>query len=1022
MTEAISTSDRDTYLRAASQGVKLYLAVYNPASVLECSLDGAPTYPAATLNVDNITSGSVGAALAGYTLEVWDSAGAARKGWVRLRADGAGNTLYIAECGEGYIPFADNDLLRVYPVFRPVAKYHRWNGSAWDVDYDVAYSGQNATYGPLARVGGPAVGFRDEVSGECTLNFVGERSAAYTPGNSIGSYAWSFPEGLSDMSAGTATVPVAATFSDPHPGGALFSLTVIENISGASHTAVNVLWTFDRSGANAPYRVLAANVESTLGVGGRATVYVYGQIADADLRPDAYVVLFCESFYGGVEAYLGGTHPYRANILLAGYVVGEVQVVTGSSPQQVYTRLEIATVDEVLRRMAAYPVMMDDSATTPTTWEQFVDLDVDAAALHWYKYRAQIPHDLNLSHFLGRSSNNRVYYLDLPDGNLWEQFEYLGPDTIAGMVGCSMTSDLYLDANHQLTPEVYRWLLTPALRIEAGRDTRDELEIDVNVYHESAQENGSGVAGAAPLFARGPDDPKGYMGVVSDQPPGFAPLNQGVLNCMTGKLRDYKNRAEKSLRIPLAYFVNLDANPQTLLNVTIPQAYHPRGSAAWSAGRNVVLTRVSHEFRDDLLALTTIEVEPEIPDGVNAVSVYVPQEPVVQYSDYAPSDFSAYADEPLFGEPIDSAYGGEALAATDVGVFATYNLRAAFDNQAVAWEPRSLGIPAGCLCGNMRIWRFAPTANQWTAFLLVWDPANPTGGNGGIYRNSDVWNPGSAWTRVYSDADFVAAVPGSTSATLYPGIFFSLQIVGTWIYAWALYRIGGTVYQRVVRSSDGINWTVAANPHSADAAGNAGSNGALVASAAQDGYLYDGGQVSGNCYLRRSTDRGDTWSDLYNFGAGVLIAALNVPYQGNSSDQLLFASLQGGSYSFYRSTDGGATMTAQSLPGGYGQVYDIHSYTLDSNIISLACSSSMVVVSTNAAGGSPSWSAVTSLPWAARYLFGWPTDPLWLAATRNGGLNIALTEDRGATAWHDATGNLADFGAQYTYYFIPRSF
>ena len=764
MTETISSSDRDTYLRARRQGIRLYLAVYRPDAVLECSLATAPASGAvAEITIGSITVGAIEDAKADYALKVWDSTGVRFKGWLRLRADGSGTTLYVAEAGETFIDWEVGDLLKVYPWYRPVAKYHKYNASAdrWDIDYNINYTDENgqAYYRPMARVGGPAIGFRDD-SGNCTLKFVGNRSSAYSLGGALASYNWQFPESMSDTNVGTEAAPVSKTFTQAHAKGELFSLTVTDTGSHTD-TRYNVMWTFDREGNDAPYKVAVAGVSSSLGQGGRAVIQLYGQYDKDALPAGAYVVLFGEVNYDGtIVENIGSTHPYRTNILFAGYIMQEAQHLTGKSGDVQYTELQCATVDAMLQRAACYPVEMKNTTGTPADWQTFQYLNIDRALVHWSKYRALFNmHDLNTPNAYG-SAGNYIQFLDLPTGKLWQQLEYLGPNTIMGIAGSSLLSNVYVDAWHQVTADARRWL-SSALDITEPDDCQGDITIQFQDTHDYSQNVVPGVSGTTPLFARAPDDPKGYFGVLEDQPPGLALQTENDLLEMTGKLHAWKNRDVRSVTIPLRYYAPIDANPQTLVNLTINTTYHPRADARWSSGVDLLVTQVNHTFHDDHLALTTLTAEPSIINAPDGVAFEIPQNPQVPYDQYMPPPWEwddAFDEDPLFGEIIDSDAVGDGLACTDAGIYATHDLGQAFLGNDPTYEGLNRGLPSGAIVNAMRIYRFGAGENTWEAVALVETTDLDTAG---IYWNSDVWNLASLWEIKYSETQLRSDVGGT---------------------------------------------------------------------------------------------------------------------------------------------------------------------------------------------------------------------------------------------------------------------
>ena len=772
MTRPISDGDRNTYLRDPEQGMKLYMSVYRPDSVWSGMLMAA-YYPAAELTVSTFT-GDITDVLAGYTILVYSYDGI-YKGWLRARDTGSGTTLYVMEHGYGYSNIMGSDTLIAYPWRRPIAKFHRWDDSTspatWKVDYDQAVGSNHTHIGPLARIGPPAVGFRDG-SGNCTLKFVDEYTETYTGSGSISTRAWAWPESNNASTSGTAASPHSITFTDAHPKGEEYSYTATDN-QGLSHTRYGVMWTHDRTGANAPYKVAQASVDATLGQGGMSSAYLYGQYSEAELPRGAYVVLWGEPNYGGTIAEnLGGSYPYRSNIVFVGYVISETQVVTGKSGQP-YTQLRLGTADEVMRHMSTYPVVQESVTGTPSTWNEIKDLTVQRGVASWAKWRAHVDMmDVNTGNY---GDDQAIAYLDLPATTLWEQVELFYPNTLMGLCGVSLGGDLYCNAAYQLTPDDDQWL-SVTLNIEQS-DIAGEVMIETREYHESSQELVSGVAWETSLYSQAPGDVKGYMGANFDQPPGFAPIDQSDINEITGKLSTMKNQPIKKVSIPLRGYVPIDANPQTYVNLTIDATdEHPREMDEFDSGRDLLVTNVRHEFRDDLLPQTFLECEPVVQNEVHGVTYSMPEASTIYYGSWAPPTwlYDRLYDEYLGeGEALDDV--GDMLALGDAGVALTHNAADA-GVATVNYGMSMLGLPS-----DANIIDVAIESGEQTAWVCVETGNTATAG---VYRKADCWSTGTTWQLMYNESSFRTAI-GGAGPYFEPGLqhhFGGIKSVGGYVY------------------------------------------------------------------------------------------------------------------------------------------------------------------------------------------------------------------------------------------------
>lgn len=1005
MTQIISDADRDNFLRLPTQGLKLYLSVYRPDTVWEGTLDSA-VFPAGFVTVST-TSGTIGDVLEGYTMNVY-AAGGEFKGWLRVRKDNSVATqIDISEIGVGYLDIQASDVLKVTPWRRPTAKYHRYDTASaeWLADYDLPIDDNHTNIGPLARVGPPAVGFRDG-SGNTTLKFVGSASETYTGGGSISTYGWLWPESNNAATAGTPGSPHSIVFNDAHPKGAEYSLEVTDS-AGETHRRYGVMWTHNRDGANAPYKVAQVALDTTLGQGALCQMFLYGEFTEAQLPRDAYIVLWSEINYGGtIKDDIGGTYPFRANVLFAGYVVNETQVVTGLNDEK-FTEVKAASIDTVMQSLATYPIEQISIPGSSSDWSNIKDLTVERGTASLTKWRAHLDMiDVNTGDY---SDDQPINFLDPPEGTLWEQFEYNYLNTLMGRVGVSLGGDLYGNADHQLTPDAHQWLSSPSLNIEQA-DLAGELRINYRSYPDTAQVNMSGVDGDDPLYSQAPGSLKGYIGTPVDQPPGFAPVDQADLNEMTGKLLSYNNRLIESVTIPIGYYVHLDANPQTLVDLTISTVDHPRGYDDFASGKDLLITRVRFDYTDDFDAFTTIDCEPAIERTNPGVTIIMPQTPATNFDDFAMPSWeydNAWAELPLPNEPIDSANASQLMALSDAGSALSNNLDDVLGGGTAVYESINAGLPDDA---NIRDMAFLSGEN--TVYICISSDSLQTAG---IYKRENAWNSGSTWELQMSEAEYrdtvgVTADYGDGLSYHFGGVNFAEEFV----YVSTSYGLAGNDHRRFV-VFDGSSWSINAI-YDTYAAGPPGSLTAFVASANNAGVVFAPVHDSG-FKIAKSTDFAATFSTVG--ASGSFITSYNLPFESNSSDNVHWFSLDDGTIK--RSTNAAVSSSTITMPGGWSGIPNrrsIHSFTSDSDIIAITSSpDGKFAISTNGNAGTPTFTLKTAVGGINEGLGGWPDNSLWFSVA---GQDNAFVTDDGAVTWNDAIGNLAALGFGRIRWIIPR--
>lgn len=303
------TANELIFLRTRVQSTELKLAVHKPASIFTARVNepSTLTWPVFEIDFDagSPTSGAI--IKEGMTLYIGSAAGLRDRGQLRVRADltaALTGTIKIAELGQYNIDIQDNDFLTVVEDFRVAAKFPRFASGAWNMDYDITYTDENVDYGPMARLGCSAIGYLED--GASVLKYVGERSAAYSPSDSIGTFSWAFPSAATptpatSSSEGTTASPVSVSYAAAVPDGRYHSFEVTETTSGKTHKGWRLTFVFERTGSNAPYSAfLVEAITGGVEAGGyRTTVRVINTTADQDDFPDgAHVVLFEEARYG----------------------------------------------------------------------------------------------------------------------------------------------------------------------------------------------------------------------------------------------------------------------------------------------------------------------------------------------------------------------------------------------------------------------------------------------------------------------------------------------------------------------------------------------------------------------------------------------------------------------------------------------------------------------------------------------------------------------------------------------------
>lgn len=701
------TADELTLLRCEIQASHLYLAVHIPATLFTARVNGSVTYPLAQIPFN---TGSGSNCPADVTVWVGSSAGARDKGTLRLRGAltaGASGNLDVAELGQYAINVADQDYITIVEDYRIAARYPRYAGGVWYMDFDTSYlnsgSGNNykpnEEYGPLARTGPAAIGFLE--AGTRKLRYVGERSHAYTSGKSISTYAWTFPGTASpatSSSQGTTASPIGISYTAAIPGGRYHALTVTESTTGKTHIRHALTFIFERSGANAPFNAeLLTSLSGGVQQGGyAATIKILNTTADQTSFPDgAHVVLFEEAIYaddaggGNIDRYwyiydatgaftvsetvtgaasgatgtvisasstlikirstlafesgetitggtsgktaeiqapcVGGNYPYRCNVVLEGWIVGETVRKSATTGE---IEFSIATVDEVMRGELGYSVALTGRSNLAKviTWEDFYQLTLDRAVLHFAKWRSTIGNvvDITLHGDLASTSpaaTTIIKYCDMDAVNLFEQLLIWQTRTMPAWIASDMQSALYCELDAQID-DITRAATISAFTVAAG-DRRGTLDIGRVAHRQAnAQSTLYAVAYRTPLGSRTPDDPHAYQGLFDEITEGMAAPTQAILNEWASNHRAKLNNLYPSVAHEWIGNWRLDAVPQSYIVESLDAADTIRG-IAWSS-QKLLLRDLRLDYRSDLgMLLSDSNAEAET-TGLGAATITFP--------------------------------------------------------------------------------------------------------------------------------------------------------------------------------------------------------------------------------------------------------------------------------------------------------------------------------------------------------------------------------------------------------------
>ncbi len=869
------TSAELSLLRTRPQSARYYLAVHRPPVIFQAVLSGVPNnFPGSQVAYAGVTSGAITQVSAGMTLLVGTIAGASNLGVIRIRSS-ANNVLNLAEFGSGLVNWQANASLTAIEEFAPwpIHSAYQTSTSRWLVDFDL-FANQLVQYGPMALLGPPMVGFMDGAT--MAASYVGDRSYSLTPGASIISQRWEFPDGIKVTSGlGSSLTPIHRVYTNTSPGGRYHSLTVTDG-NGASHIGRRL--TFSFGSANQPHPVSFEAITGGVRQGGYQTRIVVHSSAGSQNFPDgAQVVIFDVASYGTAGSSVGGNYPFRNNVVLAGYIDNDT---TRFDPWTGEVSFSINTINKVLSKTDAYDLFLQGASgggTAASDWDMAASLSLDRAAIALTKYRSTIANitDVNFASGLFMNEGNGLQFQSLPRASLWNQLtQNYGDKGMLGLVAADLQSSIYCMSDAQVDGGSANLPIT--LNV-TKQDRRDAVTFERDNKDIVSEQSLYAVNGVSPIGAISPGAPTGYFGGRKEVTRGLAACSQDILITWTGNVRARENNTYKRIVVPLAGNMRIDSVPQSRVQMSLSATENVRGIAFNNENLLINETNIRYDSKNGA-ALTEIVLEKSV-NGIGGSAITFPATggsnigpfPIIRMP-----PLRVIPSPPLpVPIPVTGEHGANMLGiGDDDTIIATTN----FLDSSPTWTNIT-----GAVTGTLLVLRLDP-----------WDPANKAVcvSSTGVWVTSDIRSTVPTWTNTLTLAQ-MRVLTGYSTDVFYDAMMTSPTVNG-FIGLVAYHTVSGsTVRMSYVRTN---NYSGGAGTFMSTEAGDqiwvgGSSHGFWVSQHDINRVYISFGHVSDNMGILYSLNGGLSWS---NKNTGIVSSAwshggaLFIPYQNNSDDNLIF--------------------------------------------------------------------------------------------------------------------------------------
>jgi hypothetical protein len=908
------TSTQIGRLRTRPQRATWYLCVHRPGSLVSARLDAAPvSYPVSAISINSLV-GSSELTDDHQTIWIGTTAGGSQKGRIRLRkAMTATSLLYVSEAGSGLVNWATNDYVTVMNEFAAWTKHPRYDTatSQWLIDYDEAYDDQLENYGPLIKMSVPFVGFLE--GGAVTASFLGA-STNFLDGATFDSASWVLPGALTTPSSlGTITDPIVHTFTNSFVNGTYTTLKVVDS-TGASNKSKRLAFVFDDR--TQPHRVEFGQVTGGLRTGGYETeLRVLSNATSATFPDMAEVLIFEEASFGTVGSSIGGNSPFRANVVMRGWIIGDTVRV---NPFHGDVSFRIRTIDGIMRETYSYDTFLANASAFPSgsNWIGASSLTIDRAAIHLLKHRSTVGDLVDFNLASGIAMTESIAFQSLPAGNWWDQLTInYGEKGLAGYVSADMQSNIFASLDAQISGTSAN--LPVAMHI-ARQDRRDQVVIDRMPIEKLAEVQVYSVTGATEdtasrIGALSPGDVKGYFGGLREHARGLFLSSQDLAITWAGNMRAKGNNPYPKTIVPLAGNYRIDSVPQMRITMSLSSTDNPR-EISWNDETFLPYeTRLTYDSRAGMV-LSEIEME-KVVQGIGGSAITVPLVTVAP-SDEPPST-PPPPDPPL---PQPGSGFGSVYVATNERIGRTRD----FSQSSPVWT--TIGTSQATFGGCINDFILDPWRPKTTAYAMT---------VAGLYRSSTMTDNSPSWSLVLSAAEIATGCGralGAASGTCHR-VMGSINEDG-----YVAVSMGMTDNTRYYAHShdNGATWTFALVGNGADGAVRYAGAGDIVPWTI-DSNLRVFVPVSRQTgpfqrpWMYRSLNHGHSFTEVGQLeSANNSTRATSTPYEGNEDGQIVYA---GGvpNGQVMKSTDGGISFASVSPTNPTVKRYGVEAFTQNSD-------------------------------------------------------------------------------------------
>jgi len=561
---------QQTILRTHPQSTELYLSIFQPHTVLACSVSGTYARGDREITYKNVTSGSFSGVESGMTLLVGTTQGGRELGKVRVKSATA-TKIVVAENSHINWPLATYlTVIRfweVWPIFpRIISDPNNDEDVIFYKDYEIAYTDQNSVLGAFPCAGSHRAGF------------VGDRFYWSASGTShlLGSalsYDWAFEGG--SVTGSTAETPGYVTYN---AAGDYVTRLIVTGANGSTDTTYRYVSIRERpytSSTNQPIKNWSLQgLAGSRGEGGySASIDVTNEnisINDGDL-----VVIWSDDWYGSNHVSLGGNGENNSSIFFVGLVEdGSIRY----NFQTSVTSFQVGSITNTMKKSEGFSVSVE-SKPSPAKWFELLDMDSQRALYHYLKWHTTA---LFLADFQFIGDDRKIQFFDSDRQSMFDAVDNYLRGTLFGNFSADRQGKLWATVNPvgytvptSSFPSTFSlskqdWIGEPVIT--------ERMVIPVSSIELGGVAYSGVVTGTYTAhISQAPGVTPNVRGSTETQQ-GLALTGQAQLNRLSGNVYADKTHRYPTIEIPLnGKYTNFDITPVEAITVTVDPTDTNRG-------------------------------------------------------------------------------------------------------------------------------------------------------------------------------------------------------------------------------------------------------------------------------------------------------------------------------------------------------------------------------------------------------------------------------------------------------------